>query len=104
MAKGNLEAAEYEFRRAIASCDANYPSYVSLGTVYYRQGRLNDAARMWVMALTVYPESVDALRNMAIFCAEQRDFKAARFYVDRLRELGVRPPERFLVMVEDKRT
>ncbi|MCM8761287.1 MAG: tetratricopeptide repeat protein, partial [Candidatus Omnitrophica bacterium] len=101
LARNELEKAEFEFRRAIAACDANYPSYVSLGTVYYRQGRLKEAAQMWIKAIKLKPDEVTALRNLAIFCAEQRDFKAAHFYVDRLRQLGVEPPAEFLKAIGD---
>jgi tetratricopeptide (TPR) repeat protein len=96
LSRNALGEAEKEFRRAIAACNANYPSYVSLGTVYYRQGRLKEAADMWVEALRLYPDSIDALRNLAIFCAEQKDFDSARFYVERLRRLGVEPPGAFI--------
>jgi len=101
MAKNMMEKAEVQFRKAIASYPANYPVYVSLGTVYYRQGRLKEASAMWVEALKYEPADKDALRNMAILCAEQKDFKAALFYVDRLREAGVDIPADFLAKLKN---
>ncbi len=96
MARGRLKAAELQFKKAIAAYRANYPAYVSLGVVYYRQGRHAEAAAMWLEALRYDPGNKDALRNMAILCAEEKDYKAARFYVTRLRQAGAEPPPEFL--------
>lgn len=96
MARGMPDAAELQFKKAVAAYRANYPAYVSLGTLYYRRGELSKAAAMWLEALKYDPGNKDALRNMAILCAEQKDYKAARFYVDRMRIFGIEPPGEFV--------
>jgi tetratricopeptide (TPR) repeat protein len=101
MAKNMLEKADTQFSKAIAAYPANYPVYVSLGTLYYKQGRLKEAAAMWVEALKYEPKDTDALRNLAILCAEQKDNKAARFYAERLLEAGARVPPDFLVKIRE---
>ncbi len=100
MAKNMPEMAEIQFRKAIAAYPANYLARVSLGTIYYKQGKLGAAAEMWVKALTYEPACKDALRNMAILCAEQKDFKSAGFYADRMREAGFDVPEDFLAKLK----
>ena len=96
MAKDMPKEAELNFKKALATCPLNYPCYIRLGSIYYKQGRFAEAAVMWVAALKIVPDSTDLLKNMAILCAEQKDYKAALFYVERLRKLGVEPPAEFL--------
>lgn len=100
MAKNMPEMAEIQFRKAIAAYPADALARVKLGTLYYRQGKLAAAAEMWVKALTYEPGCYAALRNMAILCVEQKDFKAARFYVDRMREVGFDVPADFLAKLK----
>jgi hypothetical protein len=51
---------------------------------------------MWLEALRYEPSDKDALRNLAIFCAEQKDYREARFYTDRMRAYGMEVPREFL--------
>jgi Tfp pilus assembly protein PilF len=94
------DKAEAQFKKAVAAYPANYPVYVSLGTLYYRQGKLEAAAAMWAKALRYEPTDMNALKNLAIFYAEQKDYKAARFYVERLLETGVGVPPDFIEKIK----
>jgi tetratricopeptide (TPR) repeat protein len=94
--KEELKEAVGEFEKAIALYPAFYGSYVALGTVYYKYGRPDDACRMWETAVALKSDCVDAIRNLAIYYSEKQDFVKSRLYVERLRRLGVEPPEEFM--------
>ena len=102
MAKNMPEMAQTQFRKAVAAYPGNYLACVSLGTLYYRQAKPGAAVEMWVNALKYDPANKDALRNMAILCAEQKDYAAARFYVERMREAGFDVPADFSATLKEE--
>lgn len=96
MKRGRLDEAAAQFRKTIAVYPVYDNAYLELGVVYYKQGRPGDAERAWERALAVNPGNVAANKFLAISYSERKDHDKARFYANRLKELGVRPPDDFL--------
>jgi hypothetical protein len=95
--------AEKQFRKAIALTPDYEWSYISLGILLYDTGREEEAERIWRRCLEVNPENAEALKNLAIYCAQKKDFRSARDYADRLKAIGIEPPDRFLKEIAEGR-
>ena len=94
--RGAPDGAEPALRKALAACPLNYPCNLELGAIYYKQGRLSEAAAMWISVLKIQPGNETALKNMAILCAEEGDAVSARFYADKMLRGGMAVPPEFL--------
>lgn len=66
--RGNLEAAEHNLLRALAT-NPNYPiAHNELGILYRKTGRFAEARKHYEAALAIYPGYHFARRNLAVLC------------------------------------
>lgn len=96
MKKGLLKKAEAEFKKEIVMYPYCDQGYLALGVIYHRQGNFKDAEALWERTLSINQRNADAMRNLAIYYSQAKDFKKSAGYVGRLRAIGVEPPADFL--------
>jgi Tfp pilus assembly protein PilF len=96
MKKGMFREAEAQFKKTIAVFPFYDNAYLELGVAYYKQGKAREAERAWSRAIDINPKNVPAIKFMAIYYGEHKDFNRARQYVKLLQAMGVEPPDDFM--------
>jgi tetratricopeptide (TPR) repeat protein len=71
------ESAFAAWKRAVESTlrEVRYRGYFNMGVAYYREGKYEQAAEMFVLALRIYPESRDAKGNLEYAFREAEKIK-----------------------------
>jgi tetratricopeptide (TPR) repeat protein len=73
-----LPLARAYFMRALTNSSIDWEVYVNLGTISYKEGKLQEAISWNQKALMLNPKSADAFNNLGIVAWEQKDGVAAR--------------------------
>lgn len=73
-----LPKARAYFLRALTNSSIDWEVYVNLGTISYKEGKLQEAILWNQKALMLNPKSADAFNNLGIVAWEQKDGVSAR--------------------------
>ena len=71
------------------------PALVNLGTIRYAQGKLEEAAALYMRAYNVNPDLPAALLGLARVNHDQENYGAVRTYYGRLGQLDERLAEKY---------
>lgn len=74
---GELEAAEREFRTAIAVAPTYVPALNNLGALLKSQHRVDEAESVYIQALRCSPKDPTLHNNLGVILLEARNYKAA---------------------------
>ena len=77
---GNLNIAESEYRKLIATQIKLPQVYTQLALICAKTNRINEAKGLWMFALKLSPDFPDALLGLGDICKFERDFKKAISY------------------------
>ena len=66
--KGNEKLAEENLLKALAIDQAQPVANNELGMLYRRQGRFDDAKKVYINALSEYPDYLPVIKNLGILC------------------------------------
>ena len=65
---GNEKLAEENLLKALAIDQAQPVANNELGMLYRRQGRFDDAKKVYINALSEYPDYLPVIKNLGILC------------------------------------
>ena len=94
--QGRYDEAVKELRKEAALYPYFNNTYVAWGVTCYRQGRFAEAEGLWKRALEADPDNIEAIKNLAIYYYEVKNYPQAIYYVNEARKWGVEPPPEFL--------
>ena len=66
--KGNEKLAEENLLKALAIDQAQPVANNELGILYRKQGRFDDAKKVYINALSEYPDYLPVIKNLGILC------------------------------------
>lgn len=97
---GDIEAAGECCRRVLALHPDHGEAHVSLGHVYFQQGRPDEAAAQYVKALETNPQSIGALNNLAKACRTEEQLEQYFSYYRKAVERLPDPTQARLMFIE----
>ena len=93
MQRGELAAAFYAFRRAIAENDRSFaPAWDSLGTLYSRNGLSYHAEAAFLQALEIDRSDLTAMNNLTVLYDRRGDTEQAARYRNKVNSHRKRNP------------
>lgn len=95
LARGELDAAYWWVRGAIAQDPRFLASYNTLGVIYFRHGNPKEAEAAMNHVLQIEPQNTVALSNLVAVLEAQGRFEASRAIAARLRQLEPQRPFHF---------
>jgi len=69
--------AEENYREAIAIDNLFYPAKANLALIYYRQGKLDAAEKLFLDLVTYHPDVIDGFYYLALLYSEQKKYTEA---------------------------
>jgi Flp pilus assembly protein TadD len=90
--RGDVRAAEFEFRQAIEVAPELVGSMANLGGLYLQEGRGAEAVAVLQGALEKEPRNVEARTNLIVALGLEHDLPAARSRVEEAEQQGQRAP------------
>ncbi|HET6374200.1 MAG TPA: tetratricopeptide repeat protein, partial [Candidatus Polarisedimenticolia bacterium] len=93
MRKGELQAAEAEFKNALELAPDFGGTMANLGSLYGRTGRLEEAVTILSRAVRIEPRNLEARVNLGASLAKRGEIDAAILSLEEARRAGMRSPE-----------
>ncbi len=82
--KGDLNSAEYFFKKTIMNTKSDWQAYSNLGVIEALRGHEDLALQYYLKALERNPDSTDLLNNLAATYIEMKEYAKAEEYLRRI--------------------
>ncbi len=91
--EGDLELAEFFYKKATDADERFSQAYINLGGIYFSRGFTYKAIKSWNEALALEPESIDVLINLGAAYAQVQQFGEAESVLKQAMELDLKRTE-----------